>query len=49
VRLRTANPDWVPRLVLRLGGGARIVGPDDVARRLTTAAASALAQYDVED
>lgn len=46
VRLRTANPDWVPRLVLRLGGGGRIVSPDDIAGRLVRAAATALAQYD---
>jgi proteasome accessory factor C len=46
VRLRTANPDWVPRLALRLGGGARIVSPDDVAGRLVATASSALAGYD---
>lgn len=46
VRLRTANPDWVPRLCLRLGGGARIVTPDDVAGRLVRAATDALALYE---
>lgn len=46
VELRTANPDWVPRLCLRLGGDARIVGPADVADRLVTAATAALARYD---
>ncbi|WP_088319034.1 YafY family protein [Kineosporia sp. R_H_3] len=46
VRLRTANPDWVPRLCLRLGGGARIVTPDDVADRLVATATAALALYD---
>jgi len=46
VRLRTANPDWVPRLVLRLGGGARIVTPDDIAERLVRTASAALAGYD---
>jgi proteasome accessory factor C len=46
VRLRTANPDWVPRLVLRLGGGARIVTPDDVAARLVGAASAALSEYE---
>jgi predicted DNA-binding transcriptional regulator YafY len=46
VRLRTANPDWVPRLALRLGGGARIVSPADIAQRLTAGATAALAGYD---
>ncbi len=48
VRLRTANPDWVPRLVLRLGGGARVVSPDHIAARLESSARAALAQYDDE-
>lgn len=46
VTLRTANPDWVPRLVMRLGGGGRIVAPDDIAQRLVAAASAALAHYD---
>lgn len=45
VRLRTADPGWVPRLVLRLGGAARIVAPDDVARRAESSARDALAAY----
>lgn len=45
VRLRTASPDWVPRLALRLGGGLRILAPQHVAERVTFLAEAALGQY----
>jgi proteasome accessory factor C len=45
VRLRVANPGWVPRLVLRLGGAARVVEPVDLAVRTSELAEAALAAY----
>jgi predicted DNA-binding transcriptional regulator YafY len=45
VRLRAADPVWVPRLVLRLGGGARLVEPADLAVRTSRLAEAALAAY----
>ena len=45
VTLRVANPAWLPRLVLRLGGAGRIVAPADLADEAITAARSALANY----
>lgn len=48
IRLRTANPDWVPRLVLRTGGGARIVHPPELARVAAELARAGLAGYEVE-
>jgi predicted DNA-binding transcriptional regulator YafY len=48
IRLRTANPDWVPRLVLRTGGAARIVAPPELARAAAELAGTALAGYAVE-
>jgi predicted DNA-binding transcriptional regulator YafY len=45
VRLRAADPAWVPRLVLRLGGGARVVEPQDLATRTAATAAGALRAY----
>lgn len=45
VRLRAADPIWVPRLVLRLGGGARVVEPAHLAVRTGALAETALAAY----
>jgi predicted DNA-binding transcriptional regulator YafY len=45
VRLRAADPAWVPRLVLRLGGGARVVAPPELGIRTAAAAETALAAY----
>jgi proteasome accessory factor C len=45
VRLRFSDPGWLQRLVLRLGGGATVVEPEDVARTVRTRAQAALAQY----
>jgi proteasome accessory factor C len=45
VKLRAADPVWVPRLVLRLGGGARVVEPTDLALRTSRLAGEALAAY----
>lgn len=42
VVLRSATPDWPARLVLRLGGGARVVAPDEVVDRVHDLAAAAL-------
>jgi predicted DNA-binding transcriptional regulator YafY len=45
VRLRAASPGWVPRLVLRLGGGARVVEPAELAMRTSELAEAALGAY----
>ncbi len=45
VSLRTADPRWVPRLVLSLGGSAAVVAPPELARSVREAAATALAAY----
>jgi proteasome accessory factor C len=47
VALRTADPRLVVRLVLRLGGAARVVEPDEVAAAVRRAAGEALAAYGV--
>jgi len=47
VALRTADPRLVVRLVLRLGGAARVVEPADVAADVREAAGEALAAYGV--
>jgi len=49
VRLRTASPDWLPRLALRLGGGLTVVSPPEVAARVRALAERALAGYDAAD
>ncbi len=46
VRLRTADAGWVRRLVLRLGGGGRVVTPVALAERVTATAEAALAAYE---
>lgn len=43
--LRAADPSWVRRLVLGLGGRARIVEPPELAAEVATAATAALAAY----
>ena len=45
VRIRTANPRWLPRLVLRLGGAGRIVDPPERAAESARIAEAALAAY----
>lgn len=45
VTLRVANPTWLPRLVLRLGGAGRIVSPPSLAQEAAAAAREALAHY----
>jgi len=45
IRLRTAEPGWVIRLVLGLGPTARITAPAEVAQRLRAEAAAALELY----
>jgi proteasome accessory factor C len=45
VGLRTPDTRWVARLVLRLGGAARIVAPVELADRVRDQARAALAQY----
>jgi predicted DNA-binding transcriptional regulator YafY len=44
--LRTASPDWVPRLALRLGGGLRVLTPESLAQRVASSAAAALRAYE---
>ncbi|GAB2673303.1 helix-turn-helix transcriptional regulator [Thalassiella azotivora] len=45
VRLRTADPGWLRRLLLRLGGAARVVHPPELATRTREVALQALAAY----
>ncbi len=45
VTLRTASPDWLPRLALRLGGQMRVVAPAEVGARVAELAAQALSGY----
>ena len=45
VRLRVADPRWVSRLVLRLGGAGRIVNPPELADAAAQAAQMALIAY----
>src|SRR4029079_16854718 len=46
VLMRYADPAWLVRLVLGLGGGARIVEPRELAAEVTRGAARALAPAD---
>ena len=46
VLLRYADPAWLVRLVLGLGGGARILEPPGLAAEVARRAAEALAQAD---
>ena len=46
VRLRVADPRWVRRLALRLGGTGRIVDPPDLVEAAVQDARSALDAYD---
>ena len=46
VLLRYADPAWLVRLVLGLGGGARILEPAGLAAEVARRAAQALAQAD---
>ncbi len=46
VRLRAGDERWLVRLMLRLGGTARLVEPPELAERVRSAAVSALAGYD---
>lgn len=46
VTLRAADPSWVRRLVLRLGGSARVLAPAAIAEQVRADAALALAAYD---
>lgn len=45
IRLRTADAGWLRRLLLRLGGGARVVEPADLAAQTADLAGQALAAY----
>jgi predicted DNA-binding transcriptional regulator YafY len=45
LQLRTASPEWLLRLALRLGGGMVVVEPAEVAERVATLARAALANY----
>ncbi|HET7327359.1 MAG TPA: YafY family protein [Nocardioidaceae bacterium] len=48
MRLRVSEPAWLRRLVLRLGGAARVVSPADIAEQVRDEARRALAAYDRE-
>jgi proteasome accessory factor C len=45
VSLRVSDPAWLRRLVLRLGGAARVLCPSELADEVRVAAAQALAAY----
>ena len=45
IRMKVADPRWLPRLVLRLGGAGRIVAPPALAEQAVEAAHAALANY----
>jgi proteasome accessory factor C len=45
VRLRVGDPEWLTRLVLRLGGSAKVVEPPDLSALIRHAAADALKNY----
>ncbi|WP_432524328.1 helix-turn-helix transcriptional regulator [Kineococcus sp. SYSU DK006] len=45
VRLRTADTRWVHRLLLRLGAGARVVDPPELAVQVREGALAALQRY----
>lgn len=47
VSMRTADTRWIERLILRLGGAARVVAPVEVAQRVRERAAGALAAYEI--
>lgn len=49
VSLRAADPGWVPRLALRLGGAARVVAPAELIDRVGAEATAALALYDTPE
>jgi proteasome accessory factor C len=46
VVLRVASPDWIPRLVLRLGGAGRIVSPPGLSSEVLSSASAALSAYE---
>ncbi|HEU5332803.1 MAG TPA: WYL domain-containing protein [Actinocrinis sp.] len=48
VQLRAADPERIRRLVLRLGGAARVVAPEDFAAQVRGDAQEALAAYEAE-
>ena len=48
VQLRAADPERIRRLVLRLGGAARVVAPEDFAAQVRGDALEALAAYETE-
>ncbi len=45
VRMRSASLDWPARLVLRLAGGARVLGPAELADRVRELARQGLSRY----
>lgn len=47
VTLRTADTEWLQRLILRLGGRGIVLAPSDVAREVRERTVAALAAYDV--
>ncbi len=46
ITLRTPSLEWAARLVLQLGGRARVAGPDELAQRVRELAADTLARYE---
>ena len=46
VELRYSSPQWLERLVLRLGGAATVAEPASLSRRVSERAAAALTLYE---
>jgi len=47
VKLRVADTAWLQRLVLRLGGAATVLDPEDLTTQIAATARDALSAYDV--
>jgi proteasome accessory factor C len=45
IQLRVADPGWLVRLMLRLGGEATLVAPPDLADQVRRTARAALGAY----
>jgi proteasome accessory factor C len=46
VKLRVADTAWLQRLILRLGGTATVLDPQDLGKQIAETAREALSAYD---
>jgi hypothetical protein len=49
VKLRVADTAWLQRLILRLGGTATVLDPQDLGKQIAETAREALSAYDAPD